>query len=468
MFFARGSLWTLRLLFGFMLLSGPVLAQDQLPAKNSDAVSEVNARLSKESRGIPPEDLPRVKQQFLLFAKYYADLISNPTFYKASIDPKLGSPPTRIPTFDRNSQTGILSDIDRYILEPNPTTRVSDEKNDYIRELGIAFDAALKPLIETSTERIIRINAARLLAEVCRSGAAALWPTVTAFLANANTAPEIKNYILQAAGNLLAAYNTKEYKYRTHSNGAKEVGALAQAITTCIVNSGHLVPGFKEAEATAEQNAVLQFVRRQAVKALGQVRYVSIPGPDGKQIMNPSYTLVQICVSDPKIIPAPSPSECAEAVIGLCNMSTSVFNSPFKGYNNAGAVEAISAGLVTFATARTDPADRSLPWRNYSFRLAEAFKNWRPLFDPVSDATQPGNFDAGSVPPIVNDLISRVQTLILAPIDKVDINNKPDPNSAVNIEGLKDFRNQLRDSPNRRQLLFANSPNTVIYSPGKK
>jgi hypothetical protein len=287
-------------------------------------------------------------------------------------------------------------------------------------------------------------------------------------LANANTAAEIKSYAFQAAGNLLAAYNIKEYRYRTPSNGPKEVGALAHAIMTCIVDPSHLLPGFKQEEATADQRAVIQYLRKQAVKALGQVRFVRIHGPDGKQFIYPAYTLAQICVSDPKIFPEPTPAECGEAVIGLCNMSISMYNNPVKEFNTAGVVEAIAAGLVTFATPRTETTDRSVAWRNWSFRLGEALKNWKPLFDPVADATQPGSFDPSAVPPIVNDLISRVQTAILAPIDKVDINGKPDPNSAVNIEALKDFRDQLRNNPDRKPLLFANSPNTVIYSPTKK
>jgi len=469
MTFVRSFSWTLRVLSGFILFSGSVLAQD-LPSKNSEAVSEASARLSKESRGIPPEELPKVKQQFLLFAKYYGDLISNPTFYKNSIDPKLGSAPTRtIPIMDRsNTIPSVLSDMDRFILEPNLNTKVNEEKIDYIREMGIAFDSVLKPLVESNSERIVRINAARLLAEVCRSGAAAHWPTITSLLNNANTAAEIKYYALQGAGNLLAAYKIQEYKFRSHSNGAKEVGALAQATTVCIENSGHLVPGFKQGESTKDQEAVVQFVRKQAIKALGQIRYASIPGPDGKQMMYPAYTLAQVCVSDPKLFPSPTPSECGEAVLGICNMSTSVFNSPFKGYNPAGVAEAVAAGLVTFATPRAEPGERTLAWRNYSYRLAEAFKNWRPLFDPVYDATQPGNFSAAAVPPIVNDLITRVQTLILAPIDKVDINGKADPNSAVNIEGMKDFLNQLRNNPTRNPLLFTDRPETVIYNPIKK
>jgi len=434
MTFARFSIWTLRILYGFALFSGTVTAQDTLPQRNREAVDEVNARLSKEARGIPADELPKIKPLFLAFAKYYADVVANPMVYKAAIDPKSGPGAPRIPTIDRNNQTGILLELDRiYILEPNLTTKVGNEKADYIRELGIAFDAVLKPIIETHAERIVRINAARILAEVCRSGATAHWPTVTALLTNDNTLTEVKYYALHAALNLLAAYDLNEYKTRKHSNGPKEVGALAQAITNCILNPNAILPAVKAAEATPDQLAVIGFIRRSAVRALAQLRFVTIPGPDGKQSLYPAYTLARVCVSDPVLVPEPSPAECAEAAIGLCNMAPSVDGNPVKGYNAATAVEAVAAGLKRFAGPRSDPTDRSLPWRQYSIRISEALKNWRPLFDPTFEPTQPNNFDASAIPPSVNDAIERIKTLILAPIEKVDFNNKPDPNARVDI-----------------------------------
>lgn len=468
---ARFSTLTLLLFFGFALFSGTVVtAQDALPQRNRDAVDEVTARVSKEARNIPPEELPKVKPLFLAFAKYYAELVASPVVFKASMDPKVGGP--RIPTIDRNSQTGIFLDLDRYILEPNPTTKVNPEKADYIRELGIAFDAALKPVIETSNERIVRINATRVLAEVCRSGATALWPTVTTLLVSENTPTEVKYYALHAAANLLSAYDLNELKARKHSNGPKEVGALVQAIMTCITNPNAILPQYKKADATQDQIAVIMFVRRSAVRALAQVRFVTVPGPNGKDPIYPAYTLAQVCVSDPALVmpqnPADCAAECAEAAMGLCNMANSVNGNPIKTYNVNGAVEAIAAAMKTFASPRTEVTDRSLPWRQYSLRISEALKNWRPLFDPTFEATQPNFFDANSVPSVVNDLINRIQTMILTPIDKVDFNNKPDPNARLDIEGLERYLTQLRENPNRKPLMFSDNPNTVIYAPSNK
>jgi hypothetical protein len=465
MIFAPCSRWTLGLFCGFALCSNTAFAQDRVPERNQRAFDEVNTRLSKESRGIPKEDLETIKPLFLQFAKYYADLVTSPAVYKAYLDPKT-DPRVRIPTFDRNSQTGVLLELDRYILDPNPTTKVSTEKLDYIREIGIAFDTVLKPIIETHPERIVRINATRILAEVCRSGAAALWPTVTNLLVSKNTPPEVKLYALHAAANLLAAYDPNEYANRKHFNEPKEVGTLVQAITNCILIPTDILSGLKAGEVTPDQLDVIGFIRRHAVRALGQVRFVTIPGSDGKQPIYPVYTLARICVSDPVFMPAPSPGECADAVLGICNMATSFNNNPFKGYNPDAIVEAVAAGMKTFSAPRAaDAADRSLPWRSYSIKLTEALKNWQPLFDPTFLATRPNSFDESAVPASVKDLIGRLQNLILAPMDKLDFKGNPDPNAVVDVGALERFVDQLRTNPNRKPLVFTNNPDTLLYSP---
>ena len=166
MILARSFLRAIPLLCLLAWFSGPSNAQDPLPQKPSKVANEVDSL--KEARGIPAEDMPKAKQLFATLAKYYADVLSNAAVYKAPLDTKTTSP--RVPTIDRNSQTGILLELDQITLRPAPLSKVNNEKADYIRELGVAFNTALKPLIETHPERIVRINATRVLAELCRSG----------------------------------------------------------------------------------------------------------------------------------------------------------------------------------------------------------------------------------------------------------------------------------------------------------
>jgi len=429
----------------------------------------------RDGRGINKEELKTAQGKFQNFAKYYADVISHPLIHKAAQDPGLTRDATGrdIPTVDT-----IIKSLDRFVLEPNPYVRTSSDNltpkvnihnADYIREMGIALDAALKPLVDNHPERVVRINAARLYAATCLSGANAHWPTVTGWVSNPNTPTEIKYYALQAAANLLSAYDIFDYKSRRHSldenprGGAdKKIGVLIAAIQECVTNPNALVAIPEGTTPSPDQLAVVGFVRRQAIKSLGRVRFVELPGPTGEPIY-PAHTLVRVSMSDPKLTPPPSPAECAEAVIGLCNMAPSRNTTPIRGFNAEALEEAIAAGIITFAGARaSNPLDKSLPWRGYASRIGDAFKSWRPLFDPLYDPTQANKFDAGAIPKPITDIINRVQTGVLTPIEKVTGTGAPDLSVRVDIEGLKGYIKQLQNNPKRSRILITGVPSTAL------
>jgi hypothetical protein len=134
-----------------------------------------------------------------------------------------------------------------------------------------------------------------------------------------------------------------------------------------------------------------------------------------------------------------------------------------KEYNVEAAVEAIVAGLITFAEPRGDPTDTSLHWRVYGLRIAEAMNNWPPLFDPLYDATRPRQYNKSAVPRIVDDLIQRARTAILDPLDRVGPDGKPDPLAGrVQLDTLREYLRQLRANQKRNPLLFANNPETAL------
>jgi hypothetical protein len=208
------------------------------------------------------------------------------------------------------------------------------------------------------------------------------------------------------------------------------------------------------------------------VKALAQVRFVSITKPDGSTVY-PAYTLARVCVSDPAAFPTlgllPGPAECAEAAIGLCNMAPVKDKLLIKEYNAAAAVEAVTAALVTFAGRRAETFDdRSLPWRGYGLRLSEAFTKWKPLWDAGFNPLKAG---ANLAPPpaVVNDLIQRAQVALLTPLDKVGSDGKPDIVAGrVDIEALKAFLKQLRESKTRDPHLFVGNKATALPIPDRK
>src|SRR6185312_12306117 len=122
-----------------------------------------------------------------------------------------------------------------------------------------------------------------------------------------------------------------------------------------------------------EQQAVTAFVRRQAVRALAQVRFASLTVPPGGPTIYPAHTLARVVYSDPAINPPPNPAEIAEATLGLCNMSPPARAS--QSYNADAAADAVAAGLFAFGKARgTDTTGKLYPWRSYAARLTFALR----------------------------------------------------------------------------------------------
>jgi hypothetical protein len=473
MILARITAWTLLVAAGFARTGPRATAQKDtpLPRKDSRAVEVVTGYRDAERGGIPEDKRKEVRAHFTKFAKYYADVVSHPEVYKASQEFKLDNPAVRIPTID--GDFGILHDINRFLMVPTPRGKAGPDQADYIAEMGLAFDNELKKLIETHQETIVRVNAARVLAHVCRSGAPAHFATVTSLLSNPNTRTEVKFHLFHAASHLLAAYDPKELNARVHVHqldNPKMVGELVKVLDDCVTRPELLVtdlPKGKIEAATPEQLAVIGLVRRQAVRALAQVRFVSVPGADGKTPLYPAYTLVRVAMRDPSLVPEPGPSECAEAAIGICNMApVTVTVTPrrvIKEFNSEVAVEAVTSALITFAGPRAAKADdRSLPWRSYATRLAEALHKWRPLFDPDFDPTRPTQFNDKFVPPLVQETYKEAVPKVLARMDKVDVASQPD------VPMLDTRLNELRKNEKRTTLLFADQKHTTIDFPPPK
>jgi hypothetical protein len=448
------------------------------PGKSSAAFTAVKA--AQEGGRIDAGSLDTVKGHMKTFAEYFAGVVSHPLVYKIIQDP------SKMPKFEDPAKFQIdrnIEELGRYLLEPHPSNRssfdsnvlrVTPEKLDYIRELGAALDAALMRVVNEHPERIVQINAMRVYASVCKTGAPAHWPTVTNLLKNQNTRTEIKYYALQAAANLLWAYDANDYKSRRHSIGSKEprgetdkeIGALVKAVEDCVTNPKMLVPDFpqgKDAKPTAEQLEVVQYVRRQAIRALGEVRFVTLPGPEGKdKPLYPAHTLARVCMSDPTLFPAPTPSECAEAVIGLSNMAPVWEGAPVKGFNADAVAEAMATGIITFATPRSASAtDRSLPWIRYSLRMSEALKGWPALFDFLYDPVKPNPANANAAPPFVANLVTRAQNSVLTPMSKTDP-ARPETAPRVDLGDVKGFLKTRQDDPKRTGVVFAGVPQTAL------
>jgi len=450
----RSLSWMLLAAGGFALvsLSGPIQgrqpAKDELP-KQPPEYSSVSA--FKNASSISANDMKKAKDAFAAFAKYNAEYISHAKVYSTPqefIPPavKFGGP---VQTTDQ-----LITELNRHILIPLPDSKIDADKADYIRELGAALDKELKAVIEQNPAPVVRVNAMRMLAGACKSGATAHYSTITNFISNANTPVEVKYYAFQAAGNLLSAYDLNDYQPRKHSHKAPEVTALIMSLQNAITKPAGIVPAPAGGSMSPEQIEVIQVVRRQAIRALAQARFSDRVFPNGPETY-PGFTLAQIATSDPAIVPAPSETEVAEAVIGICNMSPPAKAAEKEPYAYAMA-DAVSTGIITFASRRAaSPLDKSVAWRGYAARLSDAVKHWRPLFDPTFTAFKPLGYSPAAIPKVIEDLAADADKRVLIPIYEA--------NGTVDVNGLKQFRETTIRASNKYTLNpFVSNPKLTL------
>jgi hypothetical protein len=409
---------------------------DPVYKKSSYRYSSVS---TYKNEGIPAGKLDDAKAAFVKYAQYNVDVVSWAKRYALLQDMTANVQPDQ--TID-----AILADLEKHLLIPVPGNRVGKESADFVRELGKALDDALKDVILKHPDRVVRVNAARLLAVACKSGAWAHYPTVLMLISQSEVRvkedvqvpilPEVKYYALQAAGNLLAAHELaayqidKGYDNRAHSGEPDAVGALILALEKAVLDPGSLIGippkmGGTPGDIPEDQKAVVIFFRRQALKALAQVRSSTLPGPN-KTTIHPVMTLARFAVADKSLVLPPRADEVAEAVVGLANMDPPSRASERNVYA-VGIAEVISTGVMTFGgEAVANQPDKAIPWKGGAVRMLEGLNRWRARFqptllpvvlnDPSFDPEKDTRFNAQNVPPIIQATYVQSRTRILDPI----------------------------------------------------
>lgn len=464
--------------FAVVGLSGGTTAQQPAP-KKSDLPQRTSQYLEvavfKSAGGVTKGEAAKAKVAFETFAKYHAEYVANPVTHTAPQDFRPEPPPPGSPlTVD-----GLINEINRHLIIPSPVlvlnpvpnqpnfatatardTEMIAKESEYIRELGAALDKALGDVVKQSNERVVRVNATRMLAAACRSGASAHWPTVTELLTAPNMDPEVRYYALQAAGNLLSAYDINDYRSRRHAADPKTVGTLIAAIQNCVLKADAILPlvdvpdgkGANRKVVPPDQVPVLQFIRRQGVRALAQVRFAEFEAEKGKNLY-PAHTLALVAltkvpvetfnVSGEKveIVVAPKSAggvseaaDAGEAVLGILNMAPPRGGAAAKQYA-APMADVIATGVVTWVGPRSaDPASKALPWKGTALRLDEGLKTWQGLYDVNWNPAQPV-IRPDLVPGPAKDVAKAVTDNVLTPLGSAT--------GTVNVTGLQTYQRDV-------------------------
>lgn len=324
---------------------------------------------------------------------------------------------------------------------------------------------------------IMKLNAARMLSLAAQSGAPAHFPTILGLLNNPETEPEVLIFAIKAAEGLIAAYNPilrDEPKYMIHMIKDAEMVQLVEVLESIIVRKkpygrqpaapappsvpppappapapkaaapAAAAPAAPPAKApapksadpkmplpvgqlqsdtvTAEQQAVIRYFRRAAIRALAQVRYPKFTDAQTGKTVYPLITLAKIAVGDASITTAPGNDEIAYATVGLCNLHD------YKDVNVNALCDCIAQGVTNFAGKRAGNAlDKSIPWKIVGSYLVTALADMQKV-------PNAGRFRAK-----FESLGTVMTERVLLPLEKIGT-----PGNAPNFEAVLRWRESNR------------------------
>lgn len=429
---------TLFLTLGFALASPAARGQSRL-----DDI-KLSSKLDIDINEMKKGDVKPNRKTLDEFMSYFAQKLQHPDMFKPAQE--FGT--TILP------MQSTLDQFSARVLVPEPGQRYNIYQADYIKWFGDAFVATFKPILETHADRIVRLNAARMLAAGAACGAPAFGPLVTELITNPNTPAEVKFWAFKAAEGLLAAHDIQKMvgnNPRGHTLDTVELGALVKALEENIFDPTKFVTfptGVDPKKPPAELGAVVSFIRRQVVRAYARIRFASLETGDGKSLY-PAFTLARVAMSDPKIVPAPGPVELAEAVLGLTAMQ------PGNDMMIDAAADAVATGLISLASVLNNPnadaAVKTTPWKVYGARLRVALPAWKTL---IANSAVPPNRQ----PQAATQVVDAAMDAIVIPLEQGGAAGKVN----LNIQKVTTARQSVRGASGYSKLLLRNDPATSI------
>ncbi|MFO0937590.1 MAG: hypothetical protein U0798_13860 [Gemmataceae bacterium] len=389
---------------------------------------------------------PKAAKDLELLAKIIIYKVTDRKYYSPSIEHKFGFGKTEqmVLANPESDQTldGVMTEINRYVLVPNITEKSPYFKVAYIEEFGKAADAAIRDVLKKAGNEprtaIVRVNAGRALASVCRSGASAHVPLLIELIKNETTPPELQYWALKASENLIAASDlikATEGRPEFHALKDKVMAPLVIEIEKAFkrysaIAIPHTPPAPPPGGAAGAQDAkppvppmppmgagagpkppmgppmapppgrdgkietnfappfdvdVAMFLRRHAVRAISKCRKVYL-SDSNETLARPGVFLAKLAVYDPSIVPVAQPYECADAAIGLAQMV------PDNNVHVDVQLDAIAAAISTFGAWKVTGFDskesKVVLWRKTATAMSAALATLKAMPDKAPIANQ--------------------------------------------------------------------------------
>ncbi|MCE9533253.1 MAG: hypothetical protein K8T89_19315 [Planctomycetes bacterium] len=426
-------------LFAVAIFTGPIVAAPvfDYPKKPSDSTPIEKMRSGEFSAS-------NAKNKELLgdLAKWHVHRLAHPPFNGEELKTKVFGTPDTIET--------LMIETERLFRWPDPRTPPNANQLEYAKILGQAMQYELLDLMEKTSVKLEKVNAARMLASTGRLPCEDLVPTYLKLIKDDKVGLEIKFFAFQGLRNLLLIPDPSEPAKHFIRDPIK----LAE-ISTELSNYITKKPPDK---LSSEQAMVVLFVRREAIRALAAFRVSVVRNQQAAILAIPIWALLRVATND-KIVAAKdavaTPAfgfqtlERLEAIIGICGMA------PDKSLNLDLVVYLINEGLFEIASEMgkekaafvSDPRNKPvIPWRIMAARMSEAMKAWKASIEKL-----PATRNPTLVVRYVDDLIQKC-------LSKIEVDGvTASPDNRV----LSNFRN---NKPKSTQVIADEATTTVILN----
>jgi hypothetical protein len=297
--------------------------------------------------------------------------------YRLVFPPFNGKPLPKKPIVPEDLET-LLREADRYFSIPKNDGKTLDANQmEYGRELGKCMSDELLFVMSETPEKLEKVNAARMLALAGKLPCEELADTYLKIIKEEQFPDEIKLFAFQGLRNLLAIpdrLNPANHfiKINVKRNLLAEINEELEKI---------ILRQFPP-NLPLDRALVIQFIRREAVKAMAQFKHALLYDPAGKEIVGkPIWTLLRVARNDPTALPGHNyhPMERIEALIGVCTMR------PDKNVNCDAVAYLVNETLLEMADWQgrekselaKDPRNKPIvPWKLVGYRLDDAMKQW--------------------------------------------------------------------------------------------
>ena len=384
---------------------------------------------------------PKSVKDLELLAKIVIYKVTDRKYFTPSIEQKFGFGKNETNVIANpepgDTMDGVMTEINRYVLVPRASEQFPYLQIEYIQEFGKATDAAIRDVLKKAGNdpkaAIVRVNAGRALASVCRSGAAAHVPLLVELIKSETTPPELQFWALKAAENLIGAMDivkAKEGRTELHALKDQELALIVNAIDGAIARyskyamppapatppapqtpppattppsppaggnpppkppmGGAVAPapptgnqpvgGRMEAAITPRpyDPDVAFYLRKQAVRAIAKCRKVHLSDANNT-LARPGVILARFAVGDPSVVPVAQPHEYAEAAMGLASMV------PDNKVNIDVLLDATAAAVSGFGAWKVTGFDQAeakvVLWKKTATAIAGALATFKTMPD---------------------------------------------------------------------------------------